>query len=202
MIVNETVGNSQTLCNIGDTRSGKTTLDDHTASRLEDLFPSLFDGLSLHRGKHSLTEVDSTLTFENLKSESLRFGRNAFLATVSPSGTPYVSPVTVSWDGSTLLAFLASHEAKVANLRTNPRVCVHFGVGADTDWDSCMLWGSAKIVDDTPGREGLWDKMGYDCNLFEPGGPAADSHVFAVISPSRALILRYYGIKGRLSWRS
>ena len=145
--------------------------------------------------------MDNTLTMAELKIESLRFGRLAYLATVSPSGTPYLSPVTVAWNGDTVLAFLASGEAKVKNLRTNSRICVHFGVGAETDWDSCIVWGDTRIIDDTKGRERLWDKMGYDCNLFEPGGPSADSHVFAEIEPHRALILRNYGIKGSLSWR-
>lgn len=145
--------------------------------------------------------MENTLTFTDFQAESLRFGRTAYLATVSASATPYLSPVTVSWSGADLIAFLASQEAKVKNLRANPRICVHFGVGADTDWDSCMMWGTASIVDDTAGRTALWDKMGYDCNLFEPGGPSADSHVFAVVRPSRGLILRNYGVKGRLVWR-
>lgn len=142
------------------------------------------------------------MAFAEFVAESMRFGRTAYLASVSASNTPYVSPVTVSWHGRTLLAFLASNEAKVKNLRGNPRICVHFGVGADTDWDSCVLWGDTTIVDDTEGRSALWDKMGYDCNLFEPGGPSADSHVFAVIAPRRGLILRNYGIKGRSTWRA
>ena len=141
------------------------------------------------------------LTLEQVREESARFGRLAYIATVSRSGTPYASPVAVAWNGDTLLAFLASNEAKVANVRTNPKVSVHFSVSADTDWDSCVVWGTGRIVDDTAGRTALWDKMGYDCNLFEPGGPAADTHVFLEIEPNRALILRNYGIKGRDSWR-
>lgn len=142
-----------------------------------------------------------SLTLEQLREESVRFGRLAFIATASRSGTPYASPVTVAWNGDTLLAFLASNEAKVANVRLNPKVSVHFSVSAETDWDSCVLWGTGKIIDDTAGRRALWDKMGYDCNLFEPGGPEADTHVFLEIEPTRGLILRNYGIKGRDSWR-
>lgn len=201
VVVNETVRHAETLCNVRHARSGKASFDHDPAGRLENVHPSLFDGLSLHSRKHSLTEVNNTLTMTELKAESLRFGRLAYLATVSRSGTPYLSPVTVSWNGDVLLAFVASREAKVKNLRSEPRICVHFGVGADTDWDSCILWGLASIVDDTEGRRRLWDKMGYDCNLFEPGGPSADTHVFVEIEPHRAVILRNYGIKGSLSWR-
>jgi nitroimidazol reductase NimA-like FMN-containing flavoprotein (pyridoxamine 5'-phosphate oxidase superfamily) len=141
------------------------------------------------------------VTLDDIRRESERFGRIAFVASVSPSGTPYTSPVAVAWNGETILAFLASNEAKVSNIRTNPRVSVHFAVSAETDWDSCVVWGDGRIIDDTAGREALWGKMGYDCNLFEPGGPSADSHVFLEVTPSRALILRNYGIKGRETWR-
>lgn len=141
------------------------------------------------------------LTLHDVRVDSARYGRLAFVATVSPSGTPYLSPVTVAWNGDTLLAFLASNEAKVANIRSNPNVSVHFSVSAETDWDSCILWGHGRIIDDTAGRELLWDKMGYDCNLFEPGGPQAPTHVFLEVVPSRAVILRNYGIKGRETWR-
>lgn len=202
VIVDQTVRNSETLRNVCDTCSCEAAFDHDPARGFENLFPPLFDGLPLHHRKHSLDGVESNLAFQEFVTESTRFGRNAYLGTVSSSGTPYVSPVTVSWSDGTLLAFLASNEAKVKNLRTNPKICVHFGVGADTDWDSCVLWGEATVVDDTAGRQGLWDKMGYDCNIFEPGGPSAESHVFIAIKPRRGLILRNYGIKGRLSWRA
>jgi nitroimidazol reductase NimA-like FMN-containing flavoprotein (pyridoxamine 5'-phosphate oxidase superfamily) len=142
------------------------------------------------------------LTLEEVKADSLRYGRFAFVGTVSPSGTPYVSPVAVAWIGDRLVAFLASNEAKVANARTNPKVTVHFQVSELTNWDSCILWGRASIVDHTEGRRALWDKMGYELAAFEPGGPEADSHVFMVMEPTRATIWRFYGIQGRESWRA
>jgi hypothetical protein len=64
-----------------------------------------------------------------------------------------------------------------------------------------LLWGQAQIISDTPGREQLWDKMGYDCNLFEPGGPSAETHVFMQVRLHKGLILRRYGIDGREVWR-
>lgn len=142
------------------------------------------------------------LTLDDVKADSLRYGRFAFVGTVSPSATPYVSPVAVAWHGDQLLAFLASNEAKVANARTNPRVTVHFQISEATNWDSCILWGKATIVDDTEGRRALWDKMGYDLAPFEPGGPEADTHVFMVVDPTRAVIWRQYGLAGRDSWRA
>lgn|GEM_PF-188631 len=149
----------------------------------------------------NLVSVRMALTLADVRNDSKRYGPLAWVATVSPSGTPYTSPVAVAWNGDEILAFLATPEAKVSNVRFNPRVSIHFSVSADTDWDSCVVWGNGRIVDDRPGREALWNMMGYDCNLFEPGGPAAESHVFLVVDPTRALILRNYGKKGRDSWR-
>jgi len=140
------------------------------------------------------------LTFSEIKIESQRFGRTAYVASVSPSAMPYVSPVTFSWSGDHLLAFLASNETKVKNIRLNPKVSIHFAVSETTNWDSCIFWGDAKIIDTTDGREALWGEMGYDCNIFEPGGPSAGTHVFMVVEVSRGLILRNYGIGGKDSW--
>jgi nitroimidazol reductase NimA-like FMN-containing flavoprotein (pyridoxamine 5'-phosphate oxidase superfamily) len=141
------------------------------------------------------------IPFDKLVSESGRFGRNAYIATVSKSSIPYVSPVTFNWFGEDLLTFLASNEQKVKNCQANAEVNVHFPVSEQNNWDSLLLWGRAQIISDTQGRENLWNKMGYDCNLFEPGGPSADSHVFMQIRLHRGLILRRYGIDGREVWR-
>jgi nitroimidazol reductase NimA-like FMN-containing flavoprotein (pyridoxamine 5'-phosphate oxidase superfamily) len=144
----------------------------------------------------------SELTFDEVKADSLRYGPIAYLATASRRGTPYVSPVAVAWVDDEVAAFLAADEAKVANLRANPQLCVHYAVGESTGWDSCILWGEARIVDTTEGRRALWDRMGYDLRPFEPGGPEADSHVFVLLRPTRAAVYRMYGIKGRFRWRA
>jgi nitroimidazol reductase NimA-like FMN-containing flavoprotein (pyridoxamine 5'-phosphate oxidase superfamily) len=140
------------------------------------------------------------VTLDAVKADSDRYGRIAYLGTVSKSGQPYTSPVAVAWDGDRLLAFVATNEAKVANVRANGRITVHFAVSEATAWDSCVLWGQAQIIDSTAGREQLWDKMGYDLKAFEPGGPSADTHVFIVVRPTKAVILRTYGMKGREEW--
>lgn len=142
----------------------------------------------------------SDMTFDEVREDSRRYGPIAYLATVSASGTPYVSPVAVAWHGDEILAFVATAEAKVANLRTNTKLAVHFAVGADTDWDSCILWGDARIVDTPEGRAELWGAMGYDLAVFEPGGPTADTHVFLALRPTRARVLRTYGTRGSFGW--
>jgi nitroimidazol reductase NimA-like FMN-containing flavoprotein (pyridoxamine 5'-phosphate oxidase superfamily) len=142
----------------------------------------------------------SDLTFDEVREDSKRYGALAYLATVSASGTPYVSPVVVAWHGDELLAFVATAEAKVANLRSNPKLAVHFAVAADTNWDSCILWGDARIIDTPDGRAELWGAMGYGLDAFEPGGPSADTHVFIALAPTRARVLRTYGTLGSLGW--
>ncbi|MEX1107158.1 MAG: pyridoxamine 5'-phosphate oxidase family protein [Ilumatobacteraceae bacterium] len=143
----------------------------------------------------------SDLSFEEVKADSLRYGPIAYLGTVSTSGTPYTSPVAVAWVDDELMAFVATPEAKVANVRANGRMTVHFSVGESTGWDSCVLWGTARVVDTVEGRRELWDRMGYDLGRFEPGGPEAGSHVFVAVRPTKAVVLRMYGINGRHTWK-
>ncbi len=144
----------------------------------------------------------SDLSLADVQADSKRYGPLAYLATVSPSGTPYASPVAVNWVDDELVAFVAAPEAKVANVRDNHKMTVHFAVSESTGWDSCMLWGSARVIDTIEGRRELWDRMGYDLGRFEPGGPEADTHVFLALVPSKAVILRNYGIGGRQEWRA
>ena len=51
----------------------------------------------------------------------------------------------------------------------NPATMIHWAVSETTGWDSLMAEGSTNVVDDTPGRTVLWDRLGYDLSPFEPG---------------------------------
>ena len=140
-------------------------------------------------------------TIGDIRTDSLRYGPIAYVATVSPSGDPHVAPVAVAWSGDDILTFVRTDSRKVANVRRHPRATVHFAVGPTTNWDSCIVWGAVDVIEDDAGREALWDQMGYDLSPFEPGGPTAPTHVFLRVRPDRALILRNYGIAGREQWR-
>lgn len=140
-------------------------------------------------------------TLEDIKSDSRRYGPFAFIATTGSDGEPHLAPVAVNWIGDQVAAFVLSSSRKVRNVRQNPRATVHFSVGEATKWDSCIVWGRARIADTTSERVELWDKMGYDLKAFEPGGPESDNHVFLLIDPVRATILRTYGMAGRDTWR-
>jgi nitroimidazol reductase NimA-like FMN-containing flavoprotein (pyridoxamine 5'-phosphate oxidase superfamily) len=140
------------------------------------------------------------ITLDDVITDSQRYGPFAYLATTSASATPYVSPASVAWVDDTLCAFVASGSAKVANVRANPSMCVHFAVGESTNWDSCIVWGDVEIVDTAEGRGELWGRMGYDLSQFEPGGPESDGHVFLRLVPTKAVVLRTYGMAGRDTW--
>ena len=137
-----------------------------------------------------------------VQDQSRRFGSTVFWATTRPDGRPHVVPVAAAWIDGLLTAFVLTSSVKVANLRHNPHVMAHWNVSEGTGWDSLMIEGTATVVDDTPGRTALWDRMGYDLSPFEPGGPSVDSHVFLRLAPSRATLLEMYGIKGRHQWRA
>ena len=141
------------------------------------------------------------MNLEDIKKDSRRYGPFAYIATAGVDGEPHLAPVAVNWVGDTVVAFVLSSSRKVRNVRQNPRATVHYAVGESTNWDSCIVWGDARIVDSVEGRRALWDKMGYELAAFEPGGPESDNHVFLVIEPNRATVLRAYGAAGRDSWK-
>lgn len=141
------------------------------------------------------------ITLDDVKADSRRYGPFAYIATAGTDGEPHLAPVAVNWIDESLAAFVLSSSRKVRNVKQNPRATVHFAVGESTTWDSCIVWGDARLVDTTAGRSELWDRMGYDLRAFEPGGPESDDHLFLLIEPVRATILRSYGMAGRETWR-
>ncbi len=137
-----------------------------------------------------------------VQQESKRFGSTVFWATTRPDGRPHVVPVAAGWIDASLTAFVLTASVKVANLRHRGYAMAHWTVAESTGWDSLLIEGPVEVVDDTPGRTALWDRMGYDLSPFEPGGPSADTHVFLRLAPTRATLLEMYGIKGRHHWRA
>ena len=142
-----------------------------------------------------------SVTLDDIRTDSRRYGPLAYVATAGSDAEPHLAPVAVAWVDERIVAFVLSGGRKVRNVRSNPRATVHFAVSEATGWDSCIVWGHAEIVDTVEGRRALWDRMGYDLTPFEPGGPESDNHVFLCIDPTRATILRGYGLAGRETWR-
>lgn len=146
-------------------------------------------------------QFDIMITLDDVRTDSRRYGPFAYIATCGSDNEPHLAPVAVNWIDDRIAAFVLSASRKVRNVRQNPRATVHFSVGENTGWDSCIVWGEARIADTTSERLELWDRMGYDLRAFEPGGPESDDHVFLLIDPVRATILRSYGMGGRDTWR-
>jgi nitroimidazol reductase NimA-like FMN-containing flavoprotein (pyridoxamine 5'-phosphate oxidase superfamily) len=144
----------------------------------------------------------SLSTLSDVIAESERYARTAWVSTASPDGEPHVVPVAVAWIEEVLHAFVLSSGKKVRNIRANPRAFVHFQVSEALDWDSLMLVCDAAIVDSLDGRRARWDRMGYDLSAFEPGGFESANHCFIAMTPRRATVLRFYGLKGRETWRA
>lgn len=137
----------------------------------------------------------------DVQSEAARLGSRVYVATVRPDGRPHSVPIVMTWLDDKVYGFVANPSVKVTNLRSNPNVQLHWLVAEATNWDSLIIDGTANLIDTTEGRRALWDRMGYDLSLFEPGGPEADSHVFIEVIPERALLLRKYGVEGRDTWQ-
>lgn len=138
-----------------------------------------------------------------VKEEGARLSPWAHLATVGADGNPDVVPVHPCWEGDVLWAMSGRDTVKVRNLAVNANVAVHWQVSPETDFDSLVLWGTATVHDDLDTKRRLWTGVfDYDLNLFAPGGPdASPDTVFVAVHPERALLLRFYGVKGRDVWR-
>ena len=79
---------------------------------------------------------------------SKQMGEWAHVATVSASGTPYVTPVHPCWDGDVLWTMVGVDSVKAKNVAANPTVSVHWQVSPATNFDSVILWGQAEVFAD------------------------------------------------------
>ena len=73
----------------------------------------------------------------------------AWLTIVDASGTPQPAPVWFLWDDSSILVYSHGEAKRLAHLRANPRVALHFD-GNGTGGDIVVLTGEAEILPDEP----------------------------------------------------
>ena len=73
----------------------------------------------------------------------------AWLTIVDGSGTPQPAPVWFLWDGSSILVYSQGEAKRLAHLRANPRVALHFNSN-DGGGDIVVLTGEAEVVPDEP----------------------------------------------------
>ncbi len=144
------------------------------------------------------------MELDDVIRESARFGAWAHVATVSVSGTPYVTPVHPAWHEAKLVTMVSAGSVKARNVAVHPTVSVHWQVGEDSGFDSLMLWGRAVVWDDPETKREMWGGVfDYDLSAFAPGGPDDSSDTaFLEVTPSKAVLLRMYGMNGREVWRA
>lgn len=70
----------------------------------------------------------------------------AYIATAAKDGSPRVHPFTPLIGGGRLLAFVAKHTVKYANLLRDPRCAIHAVLGADDE--EFLIVGRAVLSDD------------------------------------------------------
>ena len=85
-------------------------------------------------------------------------------------------------------------------MAANPNVALHWQV--TEVGDGVELWGTAEVFSDVETKRRLWDGVfDYDLNAFAPGGPDnSPDTAFLAIAPTRALVLKQYGMGGLRRW--
>lgn len=68
--------------------------------------------------------------------------------------------------------------------------------------DGVELWGTATVHDDLDTKRRLWKGVfDYDLDQFAPGGPdGSPDTAFMAVRPTRALVLKQYGMGGMQRW--
>ena len=122
------------------------------------------------------------------------------MATIGADGAPDVVPVHPCWEGDTLWMMVGRTSVKARNLATNPNVALHWQV--TEVGDGVELWGTATVHDDVETKRRLWTGVfDYDLDVFAPDGPETPGTAFIAVEPSRALVIRSYGMRGMDRWQ-
>jgi PPOX class probable F420-dependent enzyme len=75
--------------------------------------------------------------------------RVLWLTTVSPAGRPIPRPIWFFWDSSHILIYSLNTATRLANIRSNERVSVHFNSSVEGE-DAVEMAGIAEIVGSPP----------------------------------------------------
>lgn len=79
------------------------------------------------------------MDIEEVIKASKDLGEWAHIATVSGSGTPYVTPVHPCWEGETLWIMVGINSVKSKNIADSPSVSLHWQVSEETSFDSLII---------------------------------------------------------------
>ena len=144
--------------------------------------------------------MSDQISLDEVKAFATTLSPWAHLATVGADGAPDVVPVHPCWEGDTLWTMLGTGSVKARNVAANQHVALHWQV--TEVGDGVELWGTAQLFDDLDTKRRLWDGVfDYDLNAFAPGGPDDSPGTgFLAITPTRALVLKQYGMGGMQRW--
>jgi nitroimidazol reductase NimA-like FMN-containing flavoprotein (pyridoxamine 5'-phosphate oxidase superfamily) len=81
------------------------------------------------------------------------------LGTVTPRGTPLITPMWFIHDGEALTMISVDGLPKIRNLRRDPRLCVVAESGTRRDIRNVTVFGRAQFLAATPEREALAERF-------------------------------------------
>jgi len=146
--------------------------------------------------------MSDDISLDEVKTATAALSPWAHLATVGADGEPDVVPVHPCWEDDTLWTMLGSSSVKARNVADNAKVALHWQV--TEVGDGIEVWGTAELFDDLETKRRLWDGVfDYDLNAFAPGGPDdSPGTAFLAIRPSRAIVVKQYGMGGIHRWKA
>jgi|WetSurMetagenome_2_1015567.scaffolds.fasta_scaffold38187_3 PPOX class probable F420-dependent enzyme len=92
--------------------------------------------------------IDLTTKLGRKAKRHLKQEYIVWLTTTGTDLTPQPRPVWFIWDGASFLIFSQLHAHKVAHIKANPRVALHFNTDATGDQDVIIFVGDA-VIDTT-----------------------------------------------------
>ncbi len=144
--------------------------------------------------------MSNDIDLDGVKAFAAALSPWAHIATVGADGAPDVVPVHPCWEGDTLWSMVGTDSTKARNVAANPNVALHWQV--TEVGDGVELWGTAEVHDDLDTKRRLWTGVfDYDLDAFAPGGPDdSPGTAFMAVTPTRALVLKQYGMQGLQRW--
>lgn len=122
-------------------------------------------------------------------AERLHDDRILWIVTISASGAPQPNPVWFLWDGESFLIYSLPDAARVAHIRRNPRVALHFNSDANGD-DIIVFTGVAREAPDAPSADQNPTYLAryrdrIDANFGGPAGFARDYSLALRVTPEK-----------------
>lgn len=143
-----------------------------------------------------MADPGATASLDDVKAAAGALSPWAHLATVGADGEPDVVPVHPAWEGETLWMMVGADSVKSRNVGQHPGVALHWQV--TEAGDGVELWGTARVHTDVETKRRLWKGVfDYNLNDFAPDGPESPGTAF---EPSRALVVKAYGLGGMARW--